>query len=133
MQGLIGGEVQYLFTNPVSAIIFQKQGRVRILAVTGEQRVPALPDTPTMAEAGFRGFEPVGWYAYFAPAGLPEPIAKRLYATIFDIVRTPEMQAFLKEQGTIPSAEGLDEFGLKLDSERNTWYRMIKDNGIRVE
>lgn len=133
MQGLIGGEVQYLFTNPVSAIIFQKQGRVRILAVTGERRVPALPDTPTMAEAGFKGFEPVGWYAYFAPAGLPEPIAKRLHTTISDILKTPDMQAFLKEQGTIPGSVGLDEFGATLDAERNTWYRMIKDNGIRVE
>jgi tripartite-type tricarboxylate transporter receptor subunit TctC len=133
MQGLIGGEVQYLFTNPVSAIIFQKQGRVRILAVTGERRVPALPDTPTMAEAGFKGFEPVGWYAYFAPAGLPEPIAKRLHATISDILEAPDMQAFLKEQGTIPGSIGLQEFAATLDAERDTWYRMIKDNGIKVE
>ena len=133
MQGLIGGEVQYLFTNPVSAINFQKQGRVRILAVTGEQRLPALPDTPTMAEVGLKGFEPVGWYAYFAPAGVPDPIAQRLHTTIADILKAPEMDAFLKEQGTIPSGVGLDKFGGTLDAERKVWYRMIKENDIRIE
>lgn len=133
MQGLIGGEVQYLFTNPVSAINFQKQGRVKVLAVTGDKRLPALPDTPTMAEAGFKGFEPVGWYAYFAPAGTPKPIAQRLHTTIADILKAPDMQQFMKDQGTIPSGQGLDEFGATLDDERKVWYRMIKDNDIKVD
>ena len=86
-----------------------------------------------MAEAGFKGFEPVGWYAYFAPAGLPQPIAKRLHSTISGILEAPDMQVFMKEQGTIPSAASPEEFGATLDDERDTWYRMIKDNGIRIE
>ena len=67
---------------------FREEGRVRILAVTGEQRLPALPDVPTMAEAGFPGFEIVGWFAFFVPAKTPRPIAEKLHAALSEIIRS---------------------------------------------
>lgn len=133
MAALLGGEVQYLFTNPVSAINFQKQGRVRILAVTGTRRVSALPDTPTMAEAGMKGFEPEGWYGYIGPGKMPQPVLQKLHATIAGIIQDPEMLGFLRQQGTIPTGAGPVEFGAAIQGERKVWSRLIKDIGVRLD
>ena len=133
MTDLVAGRVQYLFNNPVSAIGFAKGGKVRILAVTGEQRLPAIPEVPTMAQAGFPGFEVVGWFAYFVHAKTPRPIAEKLHAELSQIIRSPEISDFLKERGTLPTGIGLEEFGRKVASERRVWAKLIKDNDIRLE
>jgi len=133
MTDLVAGRVQYLFNNPVSAIGFAKGGKVRILAVTGEQRLPALPEVPTMAQAGFPGFEVVGWFSFFVHAKTPRPIAQKLHAALSEIIRSPELSDFLKERGTLPTGIGLEEFARKVAAERRTWAKLIKDNEIRLE
>lgn len=133
MTDLVAGRVQYMFNNPVSATNFAKQGRVRILAVTGEQRLPGLDSVPTMAQAGFAGFEPVGWFSFFVPAKTPRPIVEKLHAELSSIIRSKEMSDFLLERGTIPSGIGLDEFSRKLAIERRAWAKLIKENDIRLE
>ena len=133
MTDLYGGRIQYLFNNPVSAIGAAKGGKVRILAVTGEQRLPAIPDVPTMAQAGFRGFEVVGWFAFFARSQTPRPIAEKLHAALSEIIRSPEMSEFLRERGTLPTGIGLAEFAGKVAQERRVWARLIKENDIRLE
>jgi tripartite-type tricarboxylate transporter receptor subunit TctC len=133
MADLVAGRVQYLFNNPVSAIGFAKGGKVRILAVTGEQRLPALSEVPTMAQAGFPGFEVVGWFAFFVHAKTPRPIVEKLHAALSEIIRTPEISDFLRERGTLPTGIGLDEFARKVSLERRTWAKLIKDNDIRLE
>lgn len=133
MAALLGGEVQYLFTNPVSAINFAKQGRVKILAVTGGQRLPALPEVPTMSEAGMKGFEAEGWYAFFGPGKMPGAVAEKLHATISTVVKSPEISEFLKAQGTIPTGLGLAKFGDTLKKEKETWGELIRQNGIKLD
>ena len=133
MTDLLSGRVQYMFNNPVSAINYAKQGRVRILAVTGEKRLPALPDVPTMAEAGFPGFETVGWFAFFVSARTPPPIAEKLNGALSEIIRSPEMSAFLAERGTLPTGIGMDEFARKVAAERDAWAKLIKENDIRLD
>lgn len=133
MAALLGGEVQYLFTNPVSATTFAKQGRVKILAVTGNQRLPALPDVPTMSEAGLKGFEAEGWFAYFGPGKMPKAVVEKLHATISSIVKSPDINEFLTSQGTIPTGTGLSAFGSTLQKESETWTALIRQNGIKIE
>ncbi len=133
MTDVVAGRVQYMFNNPVSAMTFAKQGRVRLLAVTGEHRLPGLADVPTMAEAGYPGFEVVGWFSFFVHAKTPRPIVEKLNAELSAIIRTPEMSEFLRERGTIPTGLGLDEFGRKVAIERRAWARLIKENDIRLE
>jgi tripartite-type tricarboxylate transporter receptor subunit TctC len=133
MTDVVAGRVQYMFNNPVSAMTFAKQGRVRLLAVTGEHRLPGLADVPTMAEAGYPGFEVVGWFAFFVHAKTPRAIAEKLNAELSAIIRTPEMSDFLRERGTIPTGLGLDEFGRKVAVERRAWAKLIRDNDIRLE
>jgi tripartite-type tricarboxylate transporter receptor subunit TctC len=133
MTDLVAGRIQYLFNNPVSAIGFAKGGKVRILAVTGEQRLPALPEVPTMSQAGFPGFEVVGWFAFFVHANTPRPIAEKLHAALSEIIRSPELSDFLKERGTLPTGIGLEEFARKVGTERRIWAKLIRDNAIRLE
>jgi tripartite-type tricarboxylate transporter receptor subunit TctC len=133
MTDLVAGRVQYLFNNPVSAIGFAKGGKVRILAVTGEQRLPVLPEVPTMAQAGFPGFEVVGWFAFFVHARTPRPVVEKLHGALSEIIRSPEISDFLKERGTLPTGIGLEEFARKVAAERRTWAKLIKDNDIRLE
>ena len=133
MTDLLSGRVQYMFNNPVSAINYAKQGRVRILAVTGEKRLPAIPDVPTMAQAGFAGFETVGWFSFFVHAKTPRPIAEKLHGALSEIIRSPEMGAFLVERGTLPTGIGLDEFARTVAAERAAWAKLIKDNDIRLD
>ncbi len=133
MTDVVAGRVQYMFNNPVSAMTFAKQGRVRILAVTGEHRLPGMAEVPTMAEAGYPGFEVVGWFSFFVHSKTPRAIVEKLNAELSAIIRTPEMSEFLRERGTIPTGIGLDEFARKVATERRAWARLIKDNDIRLE
>lgn len=133
MTDLYGGRIQYLFNNPVSAIGAAKGNKVKILAVTGEQRLPAIPDVPTMSQAGFPGFEVVGWFAFFMRSQTPRPIAEKLHGALSEIVKSPEMSAFLRERGTLPTGIGLREFSAKVGQERAVWARLIKENDIRLE
>jgi len=133
MTDLFGGRIQYLFNNPVSAIGAAKGGKVRILAVTGEHRLPAIPDVPTMREAGFPGFEVVGWFAFFVRSETPRPIAEKLNAALAEIIRSQDMADFLRERGTLPTGIGLAEFASKVRDERKVWARLIKENDIRLE
>lgn len=133
MTDLLAGRVQYIFNNPVSAINHAKSGKVRILAVTGDKRLPALPDVPTMAQAGFPGFETVGWFSFFVHAKVPRAIAEKLHGALSEIIRAPDMMAFLAERGTLPTGIGLDEFAAKVAAERAAWAKLIRDNDIRLD
>jgi tripartite-type tricarboxylate transporter receptor subunit TctC len=133
MTDVVAGRVQYMFNNPVSAMTFAKQGRVRILAVTGEHRLPGLAEVPTMAEAGYPGFEVVGWFSFFVHSKTPRAIVEKLNAELSSIIRAPEMSEFLKERGTVPTGIGLEEFGKKVSVERRAWAKLIRDNDIRLE
>jgi tripartite-type tricarboxylate transporter receptor subunit TctC len=133
MTDVVAGRISYMFNNPVSAMTFAKQGRVRILAVTGEKRLPGLADVPTMTEAGYPGFEVVGWFSFFVHSKTPRPIAEKLNAELSSIIRTQEMSDFLRERGTIPTGLGLDDFSRKVAIERRAWAKLIKDNDIRLE
>ena len=133
MTDLMSGRVNYFFNNPVSVIAQAKGGKVRALAVTGETRLAAIPDVPTMAQAGFPGFETVGWFAFFVHAKVPRPIAEKLHGALSEIIRTPEMREFLAERGTLATGIGLDEFGRKVAAERAAWAKLIKDNEIRLD
>src|SRR6185436_3217567 len=104
-----------------------------LLAVTGEQRLPGLADVPTMAQAGYPGFEVVGWFAFFVHSKTPRAIVEKLNAELSAIIRTPEMSEFLRERGTVPTGLGLDEFAKKVSLERRAWARLIKENDIRLE
>lgn len=130
---LIGERIQFMFANPGSAMNLSKQGRIRILAVTGAKRLPAIPDVPTMAEAGFAGFESVGWLGAFLQGRTPADIAKRYHAEIAALVRSTEMTKMFENFGMIPTALGLQEFEAKIVEDRKIWGQLIREQNLRLD
>lgn len=130
---LIAGQVQIYFSTIPAALQQVKAGKLRALAVTSSKRVPQLPDMPTVAESGLSGFEVVGWFGLFAPAGTPQPVITRLNGEIIKILNVPESRERLSGHGLIPGGgtpQGLAQF---LRAEIAKWGKLIKETGIRVE
>jgi len=130
---LIAGQVQIYFSTIPAALQQVKAGRLRALAVTSTKRVPELPDMPTVSESGLPGFEVVGWFGLFAPAGTPKPAIARLNTEIVRILNAPESRERLSGHGLIPGGGTPDELGRFLQAEIAKWRKLIKETGIRVE
>jgi len=111
MTGLLGKHVQLTFATAPSAVPFVKSGQLRALAVTTPARIAALPDVPTMIEAGVPGYVVAGWNGLVGPAGMPAAIVDKLNAAVVKSVKEPTMQKFLLEQGAEPRAGTPQEFG----------------------
>jgi tripartite-type tricarboxylate transporter receptor subunit TctC len=107
-------------------------GKVRALGVSSTTRVPALPDIPTIAEAGVPGFDAVGWTLICAPAATPKPIVARLNKEITEIAQSPDVRALMIRLGTIPVAEKSSPAELQkfLASEMDRWGRLIEKAGL---
>jgi tripartite-type tricarboxylate transporter receptor subunit TctC len=123
---LAAGAVQLMFNTTIGSMAPIKSGRVRALAVSGTARVAALPDLPTIAEAGLPGFAVTQWYGLVAPAGTPERIVALLNRRIAALLRAPEMARRLALEGSEPAGGSAAEFAALVGSERARWARVIQ-------
>ena len=107
-------------------------GKIRAIAVTTPQRVPQLPDVPTLIEQG-TNMDVATWYAVIVPAGTPKAVTDRLYREYTAVAQQPEVQKFLADQGLVylPNAPG--QFAQRIDTESARWAQLIKEQGIKVE
>jgi tripartite-type tricarboxylate transporter receptor subunit TctC len=129
---LIAGQTPAMFNNPVNAVPQVKSGNLRALAVTGAQRLPLLPDTPSVAESGYPGFETRTWYGLFGPAGLPPEIVRKLHADSEKALRTPAIMDNLVAQGWDVTVSPPDRFAVVLQSELDRWSAVVKRAGIKA-
>jgi tripartite-type tricarboxylate transporter receptor subunit TctC len=102
-----------------------KSGNVRILAVSTAARAPALPDIATIAEAGFPGFDVPGWVGLVGPAGLPEPVVKRLNSEIAAVLGEPAVAERIRALGNEPAPSSPDKFKVRLTSDIAQWTSVI--------
>jgi tripartite-type tricarboxylate transporter receptor subunit TctC len=128
---LVGGQVQASFPTIISSIAHLNSGRLRALAVTPGKRVPALPNTPTFAEAGVKGVVVVNWYGLIAPAKTPPAIINRLAAETRKAMQSPDMMKSLAAEGSEAVGSTPAEFAEHLKSENVQWMRVVKEAGIR--
>ena len=133
VQDVVGGQVDMMFDTTLIVGPHIQSGKLRPIAVTSSRRLESLPDVPTIAEAGQKGFDMGSWQAVFAPAGTPKPIVDRLHAEIMKIVATPEVQARLKSFGMTPSTMTPAELGEYQKAEVAKWAKVIKAAGIKPE
>jgi tripartite-type tricarboxylate transporter receptor subunit TctC len=133
MTDLIAGQVMLTFATAPSAVPFVKSGRLRALGVSTAKRISALPDVPTIAEAGVPGFEAAGWNGIVAPAGTPAPIVQKLHDEIVKIVDVPAMSKFLSDQGADPHTMTPAEFAAYIKSEEAKWAQVVKDSGAHID
>jgi tripartite-type tricarboxylate transporter receptor subunit TctC len=133
MTDLIAGQVALTFATAPSAVPFANSGKIRVLGVSTKRRIPALPKTPTIAEAGLPGFEASGYFGLVGPAGLPPALVDRLNATVIGIVREPAMSKFLSEQGADPLTSTPAEYAANIRSEVEKWARVVKESGAKID
>jgi tripartite-type tricarboxylate transporter receptor subunit TctC len=133
VQDVIGGQVDMMFDTTLIVGPHIQAGKLRPIAVSSSKRLESLPDVPTIAEAGQKGFDMGSWQAVFAPAGTPKPIVDRLHAEIMKIVATPDVQAKLKSFGMTPSHMTPAELGAYQKAEVEKWAKVIKAAGIKAE
>lgn len=130
---LIGGQIQLFFDAATGLINMGKQGKVRLIGVASDQRLPALPDVPTFIEQGFKDFTGSTWAGVIAPAGTPRDILRRLAEEITRIVRSEEMRPRLEAMGTFPAGGTPEEFDAFLVAENAKWGKVIRTGGIKPD
>jgi tripartite-type tricarboxylate transporter receptor subunit TctC len=130
---IMGGQLSAGFPDAASALPQIVGGKLKALAITGTQRYKNIANVPTFAEAGFKGFEPYGWYGVFVPAGTPRPAVDKLSTEIARIIRTPEVAARFEDLGLIVTGAGPDAFAADMRADSNAWGRAIKAGNIRAE
>jgi tripartite-type tricarboxylate transporter receptor subunit TctC len=130
---VMSGHVPVFFASLASSLPFIKDGKLRPLAVTGKARAPALPQLPTVAEAGLPGYEVYEWNAVFVPAGTPAPVAERLSKEFAATLKDPEVRGRLEALG----AEVIGSSPAELDGFRRAeiakWTKLAKDNKIQMD
>jgi tripartite-type tricarboxylate transporter receptor subunit TctC len=117
MTDLLSGQVQLMFSSAVAMLPHVKAGRLRALAMTGAKRTAAIPDVPTVAESGVRGYEAGSWYGIAAPAGTPRPIVELLGREIAAAARAPEIVERLTFEAVIPIGSSPAEFAAHIQQE----------------
>jgi tripartite-type tricarboxylate transporter receptor subunit TctC len=128
---LIAGQTQLRFDS--SVIPYIKAGKLRALAVTSAKRSTALPELPTLSEAGLPGYESTAWFGILAPAGTPEPIITRLNTELVASLREPAMRKWMQSQGFEVVGSTPAEFAAHIKKETAKWARVVKDSGATVD
>ena len=133
MMDLMAGRIDIMFDNIPLPLPHIKAGKLRALAVTAAQRSAVLPDMPTLAEAGVKGFDVSSWYGIYAPAGLPRELVQRLNAAFNEALRTPEIRDQLSAQGWAVTGGTPEQFGAFARAEQERWATVVKTANVRVE
>ena len=133
LQDLIGGQVQLMFDNLPPSLPQIKAGKLRALAVTSAGRAPALPDTPTVAEAGLPGFEASSWFGVLAPAGTPPEIVNKLNAEIAKWLASPGAKEKLANVGANIAGGAPEDFARHIQAETAKWAKVVKESGAKVD
>jgi tripartite-type tricarboxylate transporter receptor subunit TctC len=130
---LATGRVDFFFVSYSSVLPFLQSGKVRVLAVTSRQRLPALPDVPTMQEAGFAGIEIDTWFGLVAPAATPDAVIGKLNAAFVQAVRDPEVVKQITDQGAEPATNTPSEFAAFVAAQTEQVGKIVRSVGVKAE
>jgi len=133
MQDVLAGNVHLVFIGIPAAAPHIKAGKLRALALVAPQRSSALPDVPTVAEAGLRDFEVTTWYGVLAPAGTPRSVISRLNAELVKIMHSPDLKEKLAATGTDPLTSTPEEFAAYIQREIVKWGEVVRKAGVKAD
>jgi tripartite-type tricarboxylate transporter receptor subunit TctC len=131
--GLMSGEASVMFMPTTNAVPLVRSGRLRALAVTSRERVPAMPELPTVSESGLKGYESSQWYGLLAPAGAPADVLGLLNSQVVRIMQTPDMKQRLTGEGLVAVGSTREQFAAHIKVELAKWAKVIKASGARVD
>jgi tripartite-type tricarboxylate transporter receptor subunit TctC len=132
MPDLISGRVSMMFENMPGAVSYINGGKLRVLAVTGLQRSPTMPQVPTVAESGVPGYESLSWSGIAVAAGTPREVIAKLNREVNAILATPEMRQKLADQGAEAVGGTPEAFAEHIQRERDKWSRVVRSANIVV-
>jgi tripartite-type tricarboxylate transporter receptor subunit TctC len=131
---LLAGQVQVGFPGIAGMLPHIKSGKLRALGVSSAKRSPELPDVPTIAEAGVRGYEMVAWFGIAGPKGLPRDIQSRVHGELMKVLKTPDMQKSMRVVGQeVAYQEKPEQFYDFMKVEAAKWAKVVQDSGAKVE
>jgi tripartite-type tricarboxylate transporter receptor subunit TctC len=133
MIGLLSGEASIMFLPAINAGPQLKTGRLRALAVTSRERLPALPELPTISESGLKGYESSQWYGVLAPAGTPAEVLGLLNTHIAKIMQAADMKQRLTGEGLVAVGSSRAQFAAHIKTETEKWAKVIKASGAKVD
>ncbi len=134
LTSIINGEIHFSFLNAASITPHVKSGRMKAFATTARERLPDLPEVPTMAEVGFPEVGSVQWNGFFMPARTPRAIVGKLHAATTQVIRRKQVQdAFVNSAVPITLSKSPEEFQEFVSAEIGRWARIIRDNNIKLE
>jgi len=133
LNDLISGQVQVMFGTMLAAVPHVRAGKLRAVAVTGPQRSVAVPDVPTVAEAGLAGYDASSWNGILVPAGTPRAIIDRLNVELVKILHAPNVLDRLASDGPIPIGNSPQEFADFIKAEQAKWSKVIREAHVRIE
>jgi len=133
LQDLLGGQVDLTFGTAPPFMPHVQSGKLRVLAVTGKQRLPSLPNVPTTAEAGYPGVNATSWFAVFAPKATPQPVIDKLAADIKKVVEDPGFRKKAEEQGATADYMNPQQLAAMVKTEYGNWAQVVKSSKIEAE
>lgn len=133
LQDLLGGQVDLTFGTAPPFMPHIASGKLRVLAVTGKERLTSLPDVPTTAEAGYPKVDATSWFAVFAPAGVPKPVVDKLTADIRTVVQSAAFKQKAQEQGAMADYQNPAQLGDKVKADLANWATVVKASKIEAE
>jgi tripartite-type tricarboxylate transporter receptor subunit TctC len=136
MTDLIAGNITFMFDVLITSIPQMRAGRVRALAVTSSKRSPYVPEVPTMAESGVKGYAEAGsdlWFGIVGPAGIPKPIVQKLNAKLIEALRAPDMRERVRIQAFDLWTSTPEEFTAAVKADRERWGKVVRAAGAKVE
>lgn len=130
---LIGGQTQLMFATPIEVAQQVQAGRLKVLATTAPQRLPTMPDVPTIHESGYPGFEVYAFFGVLAPAGTPRAIVDKLAVELGKVVEVPDVKDKLAAQSAMVQLRAGDAFAAFLAAEKTKWDAVVKASGARID
>jgi tripartite-type tricarboxylate transporter receptor subunit TctC len=131
--GLLSGEVSVMFLAALAAVPHVTSGRLRALAVTSASRLDALPELPTVAESGLKGYESSQWYGVLAPSGTPDDILNVLNSHTVKVMQSADMKQRLINAGSVAVGSTREQFATHIKAEIVKWAKVIKESGAKVD
>jgi tripartite-type tricarboxylate transporter receptor subunit TctC len=133
MIDVLSGQVPIVFASVLAGMRYTDSGKIKALAVTSLDRVSALPNVPSMAEAGLTGYDLAAWYGIMLPAGTPKSIVTKLNSLIVKIIHTPDFKLRIEAMGGIPVGSTPEEVTEVIKKDIPKWAKLVKESGAKVD